>query len=186
MADTLGGIAGGAVAGFVVGYALKYVGPKSKLVMWFPHNFLFQVPGQAGQPPVTILTNSVSVQNIGRKRATNVEVVHAAALDHFKLFPSRDYTEHATSAGEHIISINSLGPGEWFTIELLSYRTIPNLLYVRSDDGPAQSENVVLMRPWPTWRRALYGLLCLTGAGYCIYWILRGALLAARALGFTQ
>lgn len=149
-----------------------------------PHNFLFQVPGQAGQLPVTILTNSVSIQNVGRKRATNVEVVHAAALDHFKLFPARDYTERTTPTGEHIISVNALGPGEWFTIELLSYRTIPNLLYVRSDDGPAQSENVVPMRLWPLWRRALYGVLCLIGAGFVVYWALRGALFVARALGF--
>ena len=183
MTDPLAVAAVSGVTGFISGWALKYVGPRSKLVFWSPHNFPFQLPGAAGQPAFNIQTNSVTVQNLGRRPATNVQVVHAARPDHFKLFPALAYIESATPAGEHVISIASLGYNEWVTIEVLSYRTVANLLYVRSDEGPAEFVQVMQQRVWPAWVNWVVAVLMVTGAAFLLYWALRGLRLLAKLLG---
>lgn len=170
-------------ATFVIQYLLKFLGPKSRIVMWFPHNFLYQVPNQSGGADIHILTNSLSIQNIGRRTATNVEIAHATKPDHFKLSPPRDYVERTTPAGEHVIVLSTLAHGEWITVELLSYMTIPKLLYVRSDDGMAQTATVIQLRLWPAWARIGTNLLWAVGGGYLLYWLVKGAIALIHVLG---
>jgi len=181
--DTLAGVAIGAVLGFVGGWALKYVGPKSRLVYWFPHSSFFQIPEPGSKKVFSLMTGTVTVQNIGRRPATNVEVVHSTAPDHFTLTPPRTFTEHETPQGHHVIVVPSLGHNEWFTIEVLGFGNTPALLYVRSHEGSAQTVPIMAQRIWPQWVNWLIVVLMLTGAGYLLYWALRGLKQLARLLG---
>ena len=183
MPDTLTGAAIGAVLGFVGGWALKYVGPKSKLVYWFTHNSFSQIPQPGTGNTFTLITSSVTVQNLGRRPATNVELVYTGAPSHYNFTPARTHTQHGTPQGQHVIAVPSLGHNEWFTIEVIGFGTAPALLHLRSDDGAAQLVPMMPQRIWPRWVNWVSAILVLTGAGVLLYWALRGLQLLARLLG---
>ncbi len=184
MTDPLAVASVSGVIGFLGGLALKYLGPKSRLVFWRSHEFLFQVPNaQAGLPPFNVYTHALTIQNRGRQKANNLQVAHSARPDHFKLFPALNYLEHVTPAGEHVITVPSLAHGEWLTIEFLSYASLPNLLYIRSDDGHAQVAQVLLQYLLPRWVRLLGGMAVLIGTGTLVYGILKGVAFLGHKLG---
>jgi hypothetical protein len=132
--------------------AVQYVAPKIKIVYWLS-SFLYNIPnnqlnpGQAiapaagpPQPPpvnVHMLSQSVSIQNLGRQPAQWVEVVHKNKPDFFQLNPPLNYTESQTQTGEHILRVESLAPKEWFTIQFLSFTRAAELAYIRSEAGHA-------------------------------------------------
>lgn len=157
------------VTTFGIGYALKYLGPKSRLVWWSPHRFLFNLQN----PKVNILTHAITIQNLGRKAALNVEVVHKTKPDFFKLEPALDYAEDFTPAQEHVVRVESLAPKEFFSIEFLSHVTLPELLYIKSDDGHAQFITIQPQQILPRWKLLVLQLLLLVGLGFCAYWLTR-------------
>ena len=57
---------------FVAGCLLKFVGPRARVVHWFPAYFGFQVPftGAGGaQQVATVTTHALSIQNVGWRAA---------------------------------------------------------------------------------------------------------------------
>src|SRR5690242_14091966 len=110
--DTLAGYVATGVVSLTVGILTRYLEPKAKLVYWLPHNFFFDLK----QEKFVLLTNSLTIQNTGRRPAESVEVVHKERLDFFQISPSMPYTESQTPAGEHVITVPNLGPKEYFTI----------------------------------------------------------------------
>lgn len=170
------------IVSFAVGYALKFVEPKSRLVWWSPHNFLFELDINPGQPKLLLLTHSISIQNIGRKPAEIVEIAHKFRPDYFKLQPALDYDEDLTPAQEHIIRVPTLAPREFFTIEFLSYRSLPELLYIRSKGGPAKNIVIQAQRVFPRSIQLLSAILLLAGGGLLIYWVIRAFSLLFSAL----
>jgi len=129
-----------AIASFIVSYALKYVGPKSRLAWWNPHVFEYNLPNEIDKngPPIKLLTQTITIQNLGSVPAKNIEIKHKTKPDHFKLIPALDYTEQENDHKEHTVKINFLGPKEFFNIEFLTYKQIAELLYIRSEWGHAQ------------------------------------------------
>jgi hypothetical protein len=179
-----------------VGYVLQFLRPKVKLKYWVSHSFLYtlhanpqqqqqtlppptQQPATAAppsQPAATanLLTHSLTVRNFGREPAKSVEVVHRRKPDYFQFYPSLDYTETQTLAGEHILRIDSLAPKESFTIQFLSYLHQRELLYVRSSTaGHASAMPWMVVRKFPQWVYALMWVLMLCGSGFCAYWLIR-------------
>lgn len=138
MEGLVGYIATGAVS-LAVGLLLRSLEPKSKIVWWQSHNFRFNMR----EPNLTLHTHSYTIQNLGRKLAENVEVVHRSRPDHFQLQPALDYQEVTTPNGEHILRVPNLGPKEFCSIEFLSYKTLPELLYVRSAAGHGELINIL-------------------------------------------
>src|SRR5690349_21084225 len=121
--DTLSGYIATIVVGLVGGYLAQFLAPRSKLLCWSPHNFFFNLRDEK----VVLQTNSITVQNVGRLPAEDIEIIHKQRPDFFELFPPVEYQEVTNTNGEHVIKIKSLGPKEWLLVQLLSYKTAPNL-----------------------------------------------------------
>ena len=85
--------------------------------------------------------------------------------------------------GEHLLTVSALGGKEYFTLQLLSYKTVPVLLTVRSKDGLASPIAIQPQRVFPRWANWLVASLFMVGAGFAAYWILRVVLLLSYAIG---
>jgi hypothetical protein len=107
--DTLGGYIATIVVSLLTGYFAQFLQPRSKLLCWSPHNFFFDLKNEK----VLLQTNSLTVQNVGRKPAEDVEIIHKQRPDFFELYPSIEYQEISNPNGEHVIKVKSLGPKEW-------------------------------------------------------------------------
>jgi len=178
MEPLIGYIATGIVS-LVVGLLLQRFQSRPKLLYWLPGSFIFELK----DPKVTIRTDSLTIQNVGRKPAKNVEIVHKYKPDHFHFSTAISFSEETTPNGEHIIKIPSLGAKEFVNIQLLSHVQQPILLNVRSDDLPAQLIQVQLQRMFPKWVYASVGVLLLLGLGFATYWIIRSVIFLSASIG---
>jgi hypothetical protein len=178
MDPIVGYIATGVVS-LSVGLVLQRLIPRSKLVYWLPHNFFFDLKAEK----VVLQTNALTVQNTGRRPAEDVQILHKLRPDFFQVSPSLQYFESETPAGEHVITVPHLGPSEYFTIQLLSYKTVPQLLSIRCKDGPAVQIPIMLQRVYPRWFNASAGLLLVLGLGLAAYGIVKAVLLVVHLLG---
>ena len=164
----------------VVGFLLMRFEPKSKVCYWFPHAFVFDLKSEG----LRIQTNSLTVQNLGRLTAESVEVIHKTKPDFFQISPPLPYTEEISNSGEHILRINSIGPKEVFTLQVLSYKTVPELLNIRSKEGAASSIPIVIQRYVPKWIELVVGLLMLAGFGVIVYWAIKAFIFLSQAIDF--
>ena len=180
MAELSGYVATGIVS-LAVGLLLRYLEAKARIVYWSPHNFFFELKKEN----VVLQTNSLTIQNIGRKPSENIEIVHKQKPDFFQLAPSVPYEEETTSNGEHVIRIKILGPKEFFMLQLLSYRTVPVLLNIRSKDGPAQAIQIKPQRIFPRWFRVFSGVLFFVGLGFAIYWGIKAVIFISKSIGIA-
>jgi hypothetical protein len=202
--DTLAGYVASGCGAIIVGYLSQFLLPRIKIRYWSTSSFLYTIPiATAGNPalpppapgpanppqlpggqPTTFLvqTNSLTVQNFGRKAAGWVEIAHRRKPDFFQLYPSLNYSEITTPAGEHIIRIQSLAHSEYFTIQLLSYVHHPEFLYVRSDAGHGKQMPWMVVRKFPRWVYATLQLLVLLGGGFSAYWFIRLAIFLSKEL----
>jgi len=205
--DSLAGYVASGCGAIIVGYLSQFLLPRIKIRYWLPSNFLYTMPinaagkpAQPGQlpapqppaqqtpgqtaPPATFLiqTNSLTIQNLGRKTATWVEIVHRIRPDFFQLYPSLNYSEITTPSGEHIIRIESLAHREYVTLQLLSYVRQPELLYIRSEAGHASQMPWMVVRKFPKWAYAAVQLLILIGTGFSTYWLIKVAIFVFKEL----
>lgn len=178
MEKIIGYIATGIIS-LVVGLLLQRFQSKPKLLYWVPGSFLFELK----EPKVTLRTDSLTIQNTGRKPAKDVEIVHKYKPDHFHFSTAISFIEETNPNGEHIIKIPSLGAKEFVNIQLLSRVQQAILLNVRSADGPAQLIQVHLQRIFPKWFNASAGGLLLLGFGFALYWLIRSVIFLSAAIG---
>jgi hypothetical protein len=184
----------------------RYLEPRIKIVFWQQHDFLYKIPMNllqgAGQPPLPVSggspaataaapapalffmrTQAVNIQNLGRKPAEWVEVVHAKRPDFFQLYPALNYTEDTTPNGEHVIRVSSLGPKEYFSIQFLSYMNPPQLLYIRSAAGQGQAIPVMPVRQYPRWANEIMRACMAIGVAFTAYWVIRACEFLLKAMG---
>jgi hypothetical protein len=171
------------VIGLVFWLVQRRLEPASNLGYWVPHNFLFNVPLPNQPQPLALETATLTVQNLGRKAAEVVEIVHATKPDHFQIHPRRAYEEKQAPDGAHIISVESLGPKEVLQIQLLAFNQRPVFVGVRSKDGPAKPVRFQIFRVLPRPVLLLLQLCMFVGAFAIVYWIVRAALFISRANG---
>lgn len=145
---------------FVFALLFRYFEQKPNLCYWFPHQFTFdQIEGN-----LTIKTDSITIQNLGNKPSEQIEVIHKSKPDYFKIYPSLSYKEETNPNGEHLIIIDSLGPKEFFTIQLLSYKTLPYVMSIRSKEGIAKSIPIIIHRVYPKYIQIAAFLIMAVGA----------------------
>jgi hypothetical protein len=178
MEQLVGYIATGIVS-LVVGLLLQRYQSKPKLLYWVPGSFLFELK----DPKMALRTDSLTIQNDGRKPATSVEIVHKQKPDHFQFSTAISFTEEITPNGEHIIKIPSLGSKEFVNIQLLSHIQQPILLNVRSSEGPAQHIQVHLQRMFPKWFQSAVVAFLLLGIGFAIYWVVHVVVFLSSSIG---
>ncbi|CAE6802787.1 hypothetical protein R75461_05268 [Paraburkholderia nemoris] len=157
--------------------------PGAKLRYWIPHNFIFRVPLPDQPQPINVQTATLTVQNLGRKTAEDVEIIHRTKPDHFQLNPPRTFEETTGADGTYTINIGSLGPKEFLQMQVFSHITPPNLAGVRSKDGPAKSMQFQVIPQYP--KPLLFGVrVCIVvGALTIVYGVVRVVLFALRATG---
>ncbi len=177
MDPILGHVLTGLVA-LVVGLALQRFADKPKLQYFIPGTFVFDM----NDPKVTLQTDSLTLQNAGRKSATNIELVHRERPDHFQFSQAISYTEDENPNGEYLIKIASLGPKEFLNIQYLSHIKPPVLLRVRSDQGPAQLIQVQFQPIYPKWLTSVVAVLMFSGFGLLLYWAVRLAFFVGNKL----
>ncbi len=180
MEKIAGYIATGLVS-LLIGLVLQRLKDKPRLLYWLPGSFLFQLKN----PDVTLRTDSLTIQNIGRQPAADIEIIHKARPDHFQFSTPIDFTEATTPSGDHIIKIASLGPKEHVNIQLMSHTNLPVLLNVRSAEGRAQLIQVQLQRLFPKPLMIFLAGLMLLGLGFLLYWLAAVVLFLSKSIAMT-
>lgn len=155
----------------------KYRSRRPNLVYYLSHISDFRIStqpqqGQSQQPQqVFINTHSITVANIGRGVAHNVEVAHRPIIDPnfwWRINPDVPVEQGRTPEGGLILRFPLLHPNQQVLISYLY--TYPHRIelihnYVRSAEVPGVAINVISVRPWPRWMQlavmwlALFGLL---------------------------
>ena len=169
------------IVSLVVGLLLRSLEAKAKVVYWSPHNFFFELK----EENVVLQTNSLTVQNTGRKPAEGIEIIHKQKPDFFQLAPSLPYEEETTANGEHVIRIKTLGPKEFFMLQLLSFKTVPVLLNIRSKEGKASAIQIQPQKIFPRWFQAISVGLFFIGLGFSIYWCIKAIIFISRSIGIV-
>ena len=181
----------GGVVSFIFALVLRYLEAKSKLVYWAPHFALFRVPlpkgdGQENEVEnFPIQTNSVYIQNLGRKTAENVEIIFKTKPDHFMLTPEMLYDTVTQENGTFVVKLESLGAKEYFILQLLSYATLPSIDSIRSKDGQAKCVPFHMLQANPKWVQILGIFFLLTGVGTTLYWLAKTFNFLAHKLGLV-
>jgi len=180
--ETLGGYIATIIVSLLIGYFSQFLKPRSKLQCWSPHNFIFNLQNEN----VVLQSNSLTIQNVGREPAEDVEIIHKKRPDFFELFPSVEFQETTNSNGEHVIKLKTLGPKEWVMVQLLSYKNLPVLANVRWRHGQAKPVQIQPQRVWPRWWNNVLTTVLLIGAGTIVYWIIRVAVYLAGQFGHVS
>ena len=172
------------VISIVSGWVLRNTEFKPKLCYWFPHNFTYNITLENNVPYI-IQTSSITVQNLGRKGAEGIEIIHKNRPDHFQFFPSIPFQEETTNSGEHVLKIENLGPKEFFTLQILSFISLPGkapLLNIRSKEGAAKQIPIQLQRLWPKWLSFIVAGLVFVGGGFSIYWLIKAVIFVSKSI----
>jgi len=177
--DQLIGYVATGIVSLVVGLLLQKYQAKPKLLYWVPGTFTFTL----NDPKLLIRTDSLTIQNDGKKPASNIEIIHKEKPDHFQFSTAISYSEEITPSGEHVIKIPSLGAKEYVNIQLLSHVKLPVLLSVRSSEGAAQNIQVHLQRVVPKWFTFLISIAMIVGFGFCVYWLVRAIHFISVSIG---
>lgn len=169
------------VVSFVVGVLLINFQPKAKVVHWSPHSFLFKLTKEN----VVLQTDALTIQNIGRKQADNVELLLENEPDFYQFAPSVSYKTEKLDNGHFLIRIPTLGPNEHVTLQILSYKTVPKALNLRSAAGQASAMPFQIARVWPKWLPAVVWVLLVVGLGFSAYWLITAVIFLSRAIGIV-
>ena len=205
--DTLAGYIATLCVGAAGTYLSQFLKAKVKIRYWLAHSFMYTIPNNQLNPAPNpapallpapagnvaalpaapanflLLTQAVTIQNFGRESAAWVEIVHRRRPDFFQLYPTLNYTENATATGEHTLRVQSLAPKEFFTIQFLCYSHAPELAFIRSNAGHASPMPWLTVRKYPNWVYVPMWLALIIGAGFSVYWIIRGAIFVLRSVG---
>ena len=86
------------------------------------------------------------------------------------------YSETFTPSGEHVLRIDFLAPKEFFTLEILSYTSLPELQYVRYDRGYARTIDFKLQPNMKPLQITILRILTITGGIAIVYATIRLAI----------
>lgn len=167
------------VVGVVVGVLLTYFQPKAKIKYWSPHSFLFNLTREN----VVLQTDALTIQNVGRKAAENVEIVFDREPDFHQLSPAVNHTKEVSDNSHCIIHIPSLGPREYVILQILSYTNVPQLLNLRSSAGKASLMPVQIYRALPAWFNVFVVIMFTVGIGFSAYWLIKAVVFISKSIG---
>ena len=135
-------------------------------------------PGLPFPPPqiqMVVNTHQLFLRNTGGKPANNVIIGHSI-LPNFQVFPQIQYEVIQLPGGGKAIKIPTISPREQITVNYLYYPPINLMLIqttVKSDEGLANFQKVLLQPVSPKWLQRLIGFLALAGTATVIYWLIR-------------
>jgi hypothetical protein len=126
------------------------------------------------QPPTIVYTRELWVQNIGRARAEGVEVVLAAAPNHFDVWPQRHFECLNNPNGNLIIRFDDLNRREHVTISMFQTAGVPPMVTnVRWRGGQGTKMQMAPQRVLPPWFLRSLLVLLIIGVFAVIYLFVR-------------
>jgi hypothetical protein len=153
---------------------------KAKIHFATPHQFTFLIQeplrdakGNVIQPSQTVYTKSLSVRNAGKLPVTGIEIVFNWKPMCMNVWPPRHFDELLETDRRCTIKFESLAPGEYFGLELLSVNNqLPEVLTMRADQCVAEN---IAMHPQPfvaAWKRRIAVALLFAGLALTVYIII--------------
>jgi hypothetical protein len=135
-------------------------------------------------PPasVNVFIATMTVQNIGSREATNLQLVYPARPQLYRLEPPVKFTDSLLPTGEYVVEIPSLAPKEFVSVHTLQFMNPIFVVYVRSDQGRADETPFMLQRVLPRWISLLLLFLVALGIATILYGIYNGILWLSRLL----
>jgi hypothetical protein len=145
----------------IVAVITRILVPRSRIVWGVSHGFTFHMIREGVNSQYYTMT--VFVQNAGRAPAQDIEVHFNYRPEHFQIWPTLNYETATNPENRFTVTVNNLGKREFFSIELLSGRELPQVLRVRSPNGEAKNVPMAPMQTFPSWFRRLLLLLVILG-----------------------
>ena len=114
----------------------------------------FQMPAaQDNANPIQVNTEIMLLQNLGRATAEQCEVVLSyQPLDwQVRIVPNRSVETEVISEGHYSLKLGSLGPNELLQMHVYYWEQGPQVINVRTKDGPVLSETIFISKRMPYW-----------------------------------
>jgi hypothetical protein len=124
--------------------------------------------GTTQAKPGSIRVMSLFVVNTGRQTAEDVEVVFNWSPQLHHLWPQRQYSHAINPDGRFILSLPSLGAKEFVGVEALTIDR-PEVIQVRSKQGPGKNIMMGPQKIFPTWVRVVVLYLLFMGLAASVY-----------------
>ena len=110
---------------------LRLLQPRSKIIWSEPHTFTYLLPrAKELGGTFNVFTKAIYLQNVGKQSASDVQVICNYEPQYYNLWPPLPHETETMDDKRFVIRANSLGPKEWFQIEILSEELLPNVLRV--------------------------------------------------------
>jgi hypothetical protein len=162
---------------------IMYIRPKAKVRYWRPHSFLHDIP-EPNNKHVFIRTEAITLQNLGRENANNIQLTFKKKPDHFSIDPPSanimtQFCKFDNDVNEYfVINIASLAPRELITVQILNFQQdlsllVSPLLNVRSAAGKAECIPVQIAKVLPRWFVKLAYIIMIIGIICTIYLLVK-------------
>lgn len=125
------------------------VGHSSNLIVEQP---LLDSEGTQISPTQMVRTASITVSNSGLQPDKAVEITFNWKPTVLNVWPARRFEEATGAFGRYSLKLDSLAPGEQFTIEILGINAeLPLITSVRSENCVGKLVSMAPQRVWPVW-----------------------------------
>lgn len=167
-------IASPVIALFIGAILNRLIERRAKLIAYFTHTAVFNIPGATS---ITIHTHGIVIRNVGKRTATDVRVRHNIVPPNFNVFPTIEHRIENLPGGGAEIIFPALVPNEQVSI---SYLYFPPILFnqmhagVRHSEGFATEVAALPTPRYPVWLRRAVLVLLILGIILLIYLLWEG------------
>lgn len=167
-----------ALVAVVLGFALQhFFRLKARLNYSVGHsaNILVEEPllnpkGERVADRQIVKTASISVTNNGLLSAKGVEITFNWKPPIMNVTPARAFTHQTSDFNRYTLTFDSLAPGEWMTIDIMSINhDLPLMTCVRSENSTGRLVNMHLQRTFPWAVNFFLGATFILGCGTIAY-----------------
>lgn len=96
-------------------YIIHLFRPKVKVIWGQANNSFHKLKSDTGE--ATVYTQKHFIQNLGKQKATNIEVVYSSKPTEISLFEEREYNTAENPNGNFIVKVPSLAPKELLIVD---------------------------------------------------------------------
>lgn len=115
-------------------------------------------------------TTSISLTNVGKETAKNVEITFNWKPQYLNVWPARHFEERTSQHDRHTIYLESMAPKEVFGIDIFSInQRIPEITAVRSDECEGKKVEMEPMVVQPKWLLSSIWILLIIGFISVVY-----------------
>lgn len=163
-------VAGG--LSFLGWLGLRVILPRAKIAWGISHQHAFLL--QNVQQPTLVYTGEIWVQNVGRARAEGIEIILAAAPNHFDVWPQRNFSTVTNPNGNLIIKFDDFNRREYVTISMFQPAVqLPLVTNVRWSGGMGKQVPMGPHQLHPAWLLNTVRAIVVFGLFSILYFLFR-------------